>query len=257
MKVIKSISEMKSWSNAQRATSKTIGFVPTMGFLHEGHISLIKRAKAYTDCIVLSIFVNPKSEDVSVIFYPDDTEMYPIEHKTYVITEEIDQLLCGKSRPTHFKGVTTICNKLFNIVKPHFAVFGQKDAQQAILLKRMVNDLNMDVEIIVSPIVRERDGLAMSSRNKYLSSKERKEAAHIYKSLQLGKNEIQNKNLKLSEIKLKIQSYIEQNTSGNIDYIEIVDAKTLDSIKSFKKPLLIAIAVYFQKARLIDNLIIE
>ncbi|MEJ2544130.1 MAG: pantoate--beta-alanine ligase [Calditrichaceae bacterium] len=208
MKVIKSISEMKEWSDAQREKGLRIGFVPTMGFLHEGHLSLMRIAQEKCDTLVVSIFVNPTQfapgedferyprnlerdealcakEGVKIIFYPSSEKMYPKNHHTYVITEQLSQVLCGKSRPTHFKGVTTIVCKLLNIVKPHIAVFGQKDAQQAIILKRMVADLNMDAELIIAPIVREPDGLAMSSRNKYLDDSQRQEATVLYRSLQM------------------------------------------------------------------------
>ncbi len=281
MKVIKSISEMKQWSDAQRSKRLRIGLVPTMGFLHEAHLSLIRIAKEKSDAVVVSIFVNPtqfapgedfdryprdfdrdsalcQKEGISVIFFPSSEDLYPENHRTYVITDQLSQVLCGKSRPTHFKGVTTIVCKLFNIVKPHIAVFGQKDAQQAIILKRMIDDLNMDVEMIIAPIVREPDGLAMSSRNKYLSKKERREAIVLYQSLKMaeeafGKGKIMIKN----EIKSKMVKMIEENSSGRIDYIEIVDPETLAEPTQKSKRILIAMAVYFDQTRLIDNIIVE
>lgn len=279
MKVIKSISEMKEWADAQRAGSSRIGFVPTMGFLHEGHLSLIRIAREKSDNVVVSIFVNPtqfapgedferyprdferdsiicEEEGVSVIFFPSSTEMYPENHHTFIITEQLSQVLCGESRPAHFKGVTTIVCKLFNIVKPHIAVFGQKDAQQAIILQRMVEDLNMDVEILIAPIVREPDGLAMSSRNKYLNKRERQEATILYQILKMADEEFgQSKNITM--IKSKMKEMIEENSSGKIDYIEIVDGDTLAEPTDQSKKILIALAVYFGQTRLIDNVIIN
>ena len=279
MKVIESVSDMKQWANKQRSRGVRIGFVPTMGFLHEGHLSLMRIAREDCDLLVVSIFVNPtqfapgedfdryprdfnrdkelcEQEEVSILFFPSREEMYPSGHRTYVITDQLSQVLCGRSRPTHFKGVTTIVCKLFNIVEPHVAVFGQKDAQQAIILKRMVKDLNMDVQIIVGPIIREPDGLAMSSRNKYLSETERREATVLYQSLKMAENDfIQNKSMIQS--KPKIKEMIEKNSSGNIDYIEIVDAETLDEPTPESQNILIALAVYFGKTRLIDNVLIN
>ena len=279
MKVIKSISEMKQWSDAQRAKGLRVGFVPTMGFLHEGHLSLIRIAREKSDVLVVSIFINPtqfapgedfdsyprdferdlascENEGVSVIFFPSSEEMYPENHRTYVITDQLSQVLCGQSRLTHFKGVTTIVCKLFNIVKPHIAVFGQKDAQQAIILQRMVDDLNMEVEMIIAPIVREEDGLAMSSRNKYLSEKERKEATVLYRSLKMAEEEY-NQSKSTSMIKSKMKVMIKENSSGKIDYIEIVDGETLAEPTGQSKKLLIALAVYFNQTRLIDNILIN
>lgn len=279
MKVIKSISEMKQWSIARRAEDLGIGFVPTMGFLHEGHLSLIRIVKEKTDIIVVSIFVNPtqfapgedferyprdfdrdltlcEKEGVSVVFFPSSDKMYPENHRTFVITEELSQVLCGQSRPTHFKGVTTIVCKLINIVKPHVAVFGQKDAQQAIILMRMVKDLNMDVEMIIAPIERETDGLALSSRNRYLNEQERKDATVLYQSLKMAEEEfIVGRNE--SKIKNKIKAMINENSSGKIDYIEIVDGDTLAVPTEQSNKILIALAVYFGQTRLIDNVLIS
>lgn len=279
MKVIKSISEMKQWSDAQRSKQLRIGFVPTMGFLHEGHLSLMRIAKEKSDAVVVSIFVNPtqfapsedfdryprdldrdsalcEKEGISVIFSPSSEDMYPENHRTYVITDQLSQILCGKSRPTHFKGVTTIVCKLFNIVKPHIAIFGQKDAQQAIILKRMIDDLNMDIEMIIAPIVREPDGLAMSSRNKYLSENERREATLLYQSLKMAEKEFGKIKIK-NKIKNKMVKMIEENSSGRIDYVEIVDGETLAEPTQKSKRILIALAVYFDQTRLIDNILIN
>ncbi len=280
MKVIKSIAEMRAWHKEAKKNGHTIGFVPTMGFLHEGHLSLIREAKKRADKVVVSIYVNPTqfgpgedfekyprdfardeklcaAEGVDAVFYPDDQQMYGPLHKTYVITEDLSQVLCGRSRPGHFRGVTTIVAKLFNIVQPDFAVFGQKDAQQAIIIKRMVEDLNFPVEIVVAPIIREADGLAMSSRNKYLNPQQRKEATVLYRSLKLAEQEFKNGNYDLTAIKSKMRHLIETESTGQIDYIEAVDAETLGEPAPGKRPVLLALAVFFHPARLIDNIILK
>jgi len=279
MKVIKSIAEMKNWSDEQRFRSRKISFVPTMGFLHEGHLSLIRKARELADRVVVSIYVNPAqfapgedldqyprgmerdldlcvNEHVDVVFNPETTSIYPRDFKSYVITEDISKVLCGISRPHHFRGVSTICCKLFNIVKPHIAVFGQKDAQQAIIIKRMVVDLNLDIEIAVQPTIREPDGLAMSSRNKYLNPRERAEATVLFKSLQLAKEAFDHGKLNLEEIKMQMYQFIEQHSSGKIDYIEFIDAQNLNTAQPEQSDTLIAIAVFFGNTRLIDNIII-
>ena len=280
MKVIKTISEMRDWTNETRQKGKSIGFVPTMGFLHEGHLSLIREAHKFADQVVVSIYVNPtqfgpnedfdryprdfqrderlcRQEGVNVVFYPTNDEMYSPFHKTYIITEDLSGVLCGRSRPTHFRGVTTIVGKLFNIVQPDIAVFGQKDAQQAVIIKRMVADLNFPVEIKVAPIVREPDGLAMSSRNKYLTPQQRKEATVLYRSLQLAEKEYADGNTDVQSIKFKMRKLIETESSGKIDYIEAVDAETLDAPQLGKRDTLVALAVYFGNTRLIDNTILK
>ncbi len=280
MKVIRTIPEMRSWSREIKNNGHAIGFVPTMGFLHEGHLSLIREAKKHADKVVVSIYVNPTqfgpgeafekyprnfardeklclNEGVDAVFYPDDQQMYGPLHKTYVITEDLSKVLCGRSRPGHFRGVTTIVAKLFNIVQPDFAVFGQKDAQQAIIIKRMVEDLNFPVEIVVAPIIRETDGLAMSSRNKYLSPQQRKEATVLYRSLKMAEREFKNGNYDLEAIKAKMRNLIEAESSGQIDYIEAVDAETLGEPAPGKRPVLLALAVFFPPARLIDNIILK
>jgi pantoate--beta-alanine ligase len=280
MKVINSIQEMRAWSAEQRKANRKIGLVPTMGYLHEGHLSLIREARKKTDCIVVTIYVNPtqfapgedlehyprdfardeqlcKQEGVEVLFYPSDKEMYSPNHSTYVLNDELSRKLCGKSRPTHFRGVTTIVTKLFNIINPHFAVFGQKDAQQSLILNMMVQDLNFDIELIIAPIIREDDGLAMSSRNKYLSDTERQEATVLYKSLCHAENEIKSGNTSFNKIKQIMQDSIERNSSGKIDYIEIVDVNNLEEVQSGSKTILVALAVFFAKTRLIDNTILR
>lgn len=277
MKVIRTISEMRAWSHKMRQKDKTVAFVPTMGYLHEGHLSLIDEARSRADAVVASIFVNPtqfapnedldryprdferdeqlcRQRGVSVIFYPTTEEMYPPEHKTYVITEDLSTVLCGRTRPTHFRGVTTIVAKLFNIVQPHIAVFGQKDAQQALIIRRMVEDLNFDIQIVVAPIVREQDGLAMSSRNNYLSPEERAQAVVLSRSLHMAREEFLKGNRNLVDLKQKIANMISVQPLARIDYVEAVDAATLEPLtEAGARPVLLAIAVFFGKTRLIDN----
>ncbi|NVM04874.1 MAG: pantoate--beta-alanine ligase, partial [Candidatus Helarchaeota archaeon] len=215
MKIIRKIKEMQSFSEHLKLEGKKIGLVPTMGYLHQGHLSLVEAVRPLCDVVVMSIFVNPTqfapNEDfarypkdfkrdkklaeqsgVDVIFYPSYNEMYKKNYLTAVKVKQITEIMCGKSRPTHFEGVTTVVAKLFNIVKPHIAVFGQKDAQQAVVIKKMIEDLNFDIKIIISPLIRENDGLAVSSRNSYLSACGRKDALVLYKSLMFAKKEIKN-----------------------------------------------------------------
>jgi len=276
MKVISSIEEIKKI----KRDNISIGFVPTMGYLHEGHISLIKKAKEENDIVITSIFVNPtqfgpnedfekyprdESRDLQkceengcdIVFLPQVDEMYPDSFLTFVQVEELGKGLCGKSRPTHFRGVTTVLTKLFNIVKPDRAYFGQKDAQQLVIVKKMVEDLNMDVEIIGCPIVREADGLAISSRNTYLIPEERNDALFLNKSLKLAKNLIENGEKNISIIKNEMKETILSGNNNSIDYIEFVDTKTLNPVSEIKDKVLIAIAVKVGKTRLIDNIVVE
>lgn len=276
MKVISSIEEIKKI----KRYNISIGFVPTMGYLHEGHISLIKKAREENDIVITSIFVNPtqfgpnedfekyprdESRDLQkceengcdIVFLPQVDEMYPDSFLTFVQVEELGKGLCGKSRPTHFRGVTTVLTKLFNIVKPDRAYFGQKDAQQLVIVKKMVEDLNMDVEIIGCPIVREADGLAISSRNTYLSPEERNDALFLNKSLKLAKNLIKNGEKNISIIKNEMKETILSGNNNSIDYIEFVDTKTLNPVSEIKDKVLIAIAVKVGKTRLIDNIVVE
>ncbi len=280
MKVIDSISGMRAWSLETRQVGYSIGLVPTMGYLHEGHLSLIREARKQSDRVVVSIFVNPtqfapgedleryprdferdhlhcEQEGTACIFYPSVEEMYPAEHKTFVKVEELSERLCGISRPVHFRGVTTIVLKLFNIVRPDVAVFGQKDAQQSIIIRRMTEDLNMDVGIITAPTIREADGLAMSSRNKYLTPRERQEAPVLYKSLRMARSAFENGNRDFDDIRSKMEAMITSESSGRIDYIEIVNTVDLTPSFSEKGDILIALAVHFGKARLIDNCILK
>ena len=280
MRVIKDISQMQKIAEDLRQQKKTIGFVPTMGFLHKGHLSLINQSKKIADVTVVSIYVNPTqfspNEDfdkyprdfkrdkllcemagVDIVFYPDHERMYLSNHFTYVITDQLASKLCGKSRPTHFRGVTTIVAKLFNIVKPHYAFFGQKDAQQCFIIQRMVNDLNFDVQIIIAPTKREPDGLAMSSRNKYLSSQHRKDAAIIYSSLKKAGELIQS-GIKQSKLIMdSIHNNLQSVPDLKIDYVSIVNMNNLEPVENITEQTLIAVAAYFGSTRLIDNIIIN
>jgi len=260
---------------------KKIGFVPTMGALHDGHLTLVRKSKEENDITVVSIFVNPKQfgpnedfasyprtfesdkeklekEGVDFLFYPDVNDMYPEDYSTIVeVTSDITKKLCGRKRPGHFKGVTTVVAKLFNIVLPDNAYFGLKDYQQYVITKRMVKDLNFSINIVGVPIVRESDGLAMSSRNKYLSPDERKDAVLIYTSLLEAKKLIENGIKSAYIIKKEIENILGGSRFSKIDYVEIVDPETLKSVDNISKTVLIAIACYFGKARLIDNMLIE
>jgi len=278
MQIINNISAVRSKITALKKKNKSIGFVPTMGALHEGHLSLLRKAKKECDIVVLSIYVNPaqfgpredfkayprdkkkdcllaKKEKVDIIFYPSDKMMYPRRYLTYINVNEITSILCGKSRPTHFRGVTTIVGKLLNIAGPDVIYLGQKDAQQCIVIQKMIDDLNFPVKVRICPTVREKDGLALSSRNKYLSAKQRKEAVVLYQSLLLAKQHIRRGTKNIATIKNMMRKKIKK-TSGKIDYIECVDAKTLEPIKTIKGKILIACAVKFGPARLIDNIIV-
>ena len=279
MEIIRTICEMQKMAEELRLAGQQIGLVPTMGFLHEGHLSLLDIAKKNSDVAIMSIYVNPtqfgpnedldkyprdfkrdkklaKQRGCDFIFYPDTKEIYPEFYQTFVSVEELTQTLCGSSRPIHFRGVTTVVAKLFNIIKPHVAVFGQKDAQQAIVIKQMVRDLNFDLEIIIGPIVRENDGLAMSSRNRYLSTRERKEALVLYNSLQKAQKMLENGIRDPIEIKTTMKKKINSVASSKIDYIEIVATSNLLSVKKIEGEILIAVAVQIGKTRLIDNLMV-
>lgn len=282
MSLIKEISVLKS-EIKKRSYGKDIkvGFVPTMGYLHRGHISLIETAKKENDLVVVSIFVNPTQfavgEDLEsypkdiekdykasmeagadIVFNPEASEMYGIDDSTFVIVEGgITKQLCGKSRPTHFKGVTTVVAKLFNIVNPTNAYFGQKDAQQVAVIQKMVRDLNFDVNIVTCELVREEDGLAMSSRNFYLNEEERKQALILSKSLSKVKEMFLNGERNVENLKEFLVSNINTSDIAEIDYVEILDAENLLDIKIINKKALIALAVKFGKTRLIDNIYLE
>jgi pantoate--beta-alanine ligase len=271
------ITEIKEYLRKQQSGGARIGLVPTMGYLHEGHLSLIRRAVRENDITVVSIFVNPiqfgPSEDLAkyprdlandlqliqetgaaVVFIPSTNEMYGEDYQTYVQVEKITKTLCGRSRPSHFQGVTTVVTKLFNIVRPDRAYFGQKDAQQAFVIKKMMQDLNMDVEIIVCPIVRETDNLAMSSRNVYLNVEERQQAVVLYQALTVAENLIQQKEKDALIVKEHMTELIRSKSLANIDYIAIVNAQSLQDIRNISGAVLIALAVKFGTTRLIDNI---
>ena len=281
MRIVTKSEDMQRLSIEYKRQGKTVGFVPTMGYLHEGHTSLINIARKHADIVVVSIFVNPiqfgPSEDynryprdierdkeilekmgVDVMFYPSVDDMYPKGFTTYVEVKGLSDKLCGRYRPGHFRGVTTVVAKLFNIVMPDVAVFGEKDAQQAIIIKRMVRDLNFPVKIIVGPTVREPDGLAMSSRNEYLTEEERKVAPAIYQSLLLAKSLVEQGERDTSKIIAAMQEFLSKYDRIKVEYIEIVDKEELNPIERLEKgEALIAIAAYLGKARLIDNISVK
>lgn len=277
--VVKTVKEVREFVKDARRNGKTIGFVPTMGFLHEGHKSLIVRAAKENDVVVVSDFVNPTqfgpNEDfeayprdidkdarlceeagADIIFNPEPDEMYS-SPLTTISVDKITKGLCGKTRPIHFNGVCTVVSKLFNIVTPDRAYFGEKDAQQLIVVKKMVKDLNFDIEIIGCPIIRESDGLAKSSRNTYLNAEERSAALCLSRSLKIGKEMIENGEKEAQAVKNAIISEIEKEPLAKIDYVEIVDLDNLESTNRTDVGILCAIAVYIGKTRLIDNFIIE
>ncbi len=280
MKVIRSPKEAYNYICALKRKGKRIGFVPMMGYLHKGHLSLIKKARCENDIVVISIFVNPtqfgpredyrryprdfrrdktlaKKAGADIIFYPEVKSMYASDHSTYVNVEEISETLCGRSRPAHFRGVATIVTKLFNIIPADNAYFGQKDAQQAFVIERMVGDLNIPVKIKMLPIVREKAGLAMSSRNAYLTKKERSEASVLFRSLLLARDLIKRTERKASNIIKCMKDLIRKNSSARIEYVSIVDTVELKNIKTLKGKVLIAVAARFGKTRLIDNIIVN
>jgi len=268
---------MQQFSLSLKRKGMKISFVPTMGALHKGHLSLVKKAKKLGDFVVVSIFVNPTQfgpkEDYKkyprdlkkdkellqqagcdLIFAPKVTDIYPEGYLTYVDVEKLSEKLEGASRPAHFKGVCTIVAKLFNIVQPDFAIFGQKDAQQAVMIKKMTEDLNFTVKIIVSPTIREKDGLACSSRNSYLNSEERNQATILYQSLKLGGKMIKAGEKNPQKVVRKMKELINQRKLAKIDYITLTDIKGLEPVKEIKGELLLSLAVKFGKTRLIDNL---
>jgi pantoate--beta-alanine ligase len=276
MKIIKSIHEMQAFSESLRLKGQRIAFVPTMGYFHDGHLSLMKEGRGRGDGLVISIYVNPTQfgpgEDfgkyprdferdrhlaegvgVDVIFYPDNTEMYPKRYQTFLDVEKVTQNLCGMSRPGHFRGVTTVCAKLFNIVKPHVTIFGRKDFQQLVTIRRMVQDLNMDLDVVGMPIVRETDGLAMSSRNVYLKEQERASALSLSRSLKLARDIYDSGERNASVILDAARTCIEEYPHTRIDYIKICDTATLEDVQHLKEETVLALAVRISSTRLIDN----
>lgn len=280
MDICYTIKDVRERVNAWKREGLTVGFVPTMGYLHEGHKSLMEAAKANNDKVVVSVFVNPmqfgpnedlesyprdfekdsalcESVGVDLIFRPEPEEMYADGFCSYVDMNGLTTELCGKSRPIHFRGVQTVVLKLFNIVKPDRAYFGQKDAQQLAVIKRMVKDLNVDTEIVGCPIVREADGLAKSSRNTYLNPDERKAALILSRSLKLGRELIENGETDSKAVIKAITDSINTEPLAKIDYVDVVDFDTITPVDKIGKSVLVAIAVYIGKTRLIDNFIIE
>lgn len=279
MKLITGISEMAEAAEEIRSAGKAIGFVPTMGYLHEGHLSLVRQAKRECGTVVLSIFVNPaqfgpnedlaryprdldgdiakcRREDVSIVFAPGAEEMYPGGHATYVEVEGVSQGLCGAVRPGHFRGVATVVTKLFNIVRPHRAYFGQKDFQQTLVVRRLAKDLNTEVEVIVCPTVREPDGLSISSRNIYLSPEERMASARIYRSLASARNLRESGETRPEALVEKVREILKGEALIKVEYVEIVGADGMKKVKTVGDSAVIALAVRIGKTRLIDNILI-
>ena len=271
-----SIEETRGVVRYWREHGHSVGLVPTMGFLHEGHVSLIRRARADNEKVAVSIFVNPtqfgpgedyesyprdlerdlsvlSEENVDLVFIPSPEQMYAKEHLVYVDVESLGDVLCGAQRPGHFRGVCTVVAKLFNIFRPDRAYFGQKDAQQLTIIRQMARDLNFGVEIVRCPIVREPDGLALSSRNAYLSEKERKAALVIPRSLSLARNALENGERDAGRIRRIIAGEIEKEPLACIGYVEVVDASSLRPVERIDRPVLAAVAVKIGPARLIDN----
>jgi len=279
MKVITSVDEMRAESAHYRSSGRTVALVPTMGALHEGHLSLIRKARELTDRVVVSVFVNPiqfgpsedldsypadllkdramcEAEDVAVLFHPARAEMYSPVHSTYVVETDMSAGLCGKSRPGHFRGVTTVVAKIFNIVLPDVAVFGRKDAQQARVIERMVRDLNFPVRIIIVPIVRESNGLAMSSRNAYLSGDERTQAACLHEAIELAETLYAQGVRATDLLKKNMLDVISRWPAAEIEYVEIVDYGSLKPVREIGAPALVALCVRFGRTRLIDNTVL-
>jgi pantoate--beta-alanine ligase len=277
MQVVKTISEIRT---LRQKLEGTVGFVPTMGYLHEGHLALVKRAKAENSTTIVSIYVNPTQfgprEDfgayprdlnrdlellrkggADIVFVPSDAEMYPPEFSAWVDVEKVTERLEGASRPGHFRGVATVVAKLFNIVQPTRAYFGQKDAQQVVVIKRMVADLDMGIEVVVVSTVRESDGLAMSSRNIYLSPKERQAATVLFKALTLARQLGQGGEKDAEKIRRQMTSHIQKEPLAQIDYVSIADAETLEELNLLDRPAVASLAVRIGKTRLIDNMPLE
>ncbi len=280
IRVIRSAREMQRAADEIRSSGRRIAFVPTMGYLHEGHASLLRRGRALGDVLVLSIFVNPtqfgagedldryprdferdhalaERELTDIIFHPDTKDMYPAGYQTEVRVQKVSAPLCGLSRPVHFAGVATVCTKLFNIVKPHVAVFGEKDFQQYLVIDRLVRDLNLDLEIVPHPTVREPDGLAMSSRNVYLTPEEREQAVALNSALQIAKRLVDAGERRTAAVMAAIDEELAKAPLGRLDYAEARSLPDLDEVgENIKGPTLLALAVFFSRARLIDNVVL-
>ena len=280
MNTIQSVREMQQWADAARTAGKKIVFVPTMGFLHEGHVALMREGNERGDCLVVSIFVNPTqfgvgedyedyprdlqgdTEKVSsaggdIIFAPSVKEMYPSGYQTFVAVEKVTQNLCGASRPAHFQGVTTVVAKLFNIVKPQAAIFGEKDYQQLVTIRQMTRDLNFDIEIVGVPTIREEDGLAMSSRNKYLSSEERKQALCLVNALNQVEKLFQGGEKDSKKLIDRAAEIIQAQPVAVIDYIKVCHPETIEDLERIDDKALMALAVKIGKTRLIDNRVLK
>ncbi|MEE3233009.1 MAG: pantoate--beta-alanine ligase [Candidatus Latescibacterota bacterium] len=278
--IIDTVEIMQVRSANWRSNGLTIALVPTMGYLHSGHLSLIKRAREMADRCIVSIFVNPlqfgPNEDfsryprniendvlqlskcqVDATFIPSLKNFYPSHFSTTVDVNTLTEGLCGTNRPGHFRGVTTVISKLFNTCSPHVAVFGQKDYQQAMVIERMTQDLNWDIDIEITPTVRELDGLAMSSRNANLNKKERDNAPMLYKALCSGQTEVINGERSATQIQRIVHSFIKEKLTDQIDYVDVIDTKTLEKIKKIDRSVVIAAAVRMSKARLIDNIMVH
>ena len=280
MQIIRSASDLQRTALALRSAGKRIGCVPTMGFLHAGHLSLVKLARERSDVVILTLFVNPtqfgpqedlakyprnferdaarcREAGVDILFAPEAAEMYVADASIYVVEEQLSRGLCGASRPGHFRGVCTVVAKLFNLCLPHVAVFGEKDAQQLRIIRRMTRDLNFPVEIVSGPTLREADGLAMSSRNTYLSADERPQALVLKCALDEAARIFQAGERDATVLKTAMHRIITQAPAAKIDYVEIVDDATLEPVPTLQKPVLIALAVFIGKTRLIDNTILK
>lgn len=276
MQIIHPLADMTRWSNEVIASGKTLALVPTMGYFHAGHLSLMRLAGRLADHVVVSLFVNSlqfgpredlsryprdlerdarmaESENMDILFVPTHEEMYSSDFNTHVRVDGITNTLCGKQRPTHFEGVTTVVAKLFNIIKPHCAVFGQKDFQQLSVIRKMVSELNWDIEIFAHPIVREDDGLAMSSRNAYLSSEERGKALCLYNAIQHAKARFADGVNNTGQLKSEIRDIISANSGVSIDYISVVDKDTLSDKEVIDSQSVLALAIKVGGTRLIDN----
>jgi len=279
MRVVRSVAAMQRVALGLKRRGR-IGFVPTMGYLHEGHLGLVRAARRQSDFVVVSIFVNPiqfgpkedyrryprdfgrdrrllASAGADFVFCPDVKGIYPEGFATFVDVERLGEGLCGKSRPGHFRGVTTVVAKLFNIVLPDVAVFGAKDAQQAFVIRRMTRDLDFRTRIVILPTARERDGLAMSSRNVYLTPEQRAEAPVLHRSLLMARRMIEQGERRAAKVKAAMSRLIRRESSGRIDYVEMVDTDELRPVRTIKCETLVALAVFFGKTRLIDNTVID
>lgn len=279
MKVITSADEVRAMVRTAKAEGRKVGLVPTMGALHQGHLSLVRTARQQCPFVVASVFVNPtqfgpnedfksyprnlerdremlEAEGVSLLFAPSVEEMYPAGGNTFVTVEGMSDRLCGRSRPGHFRGVTTVVSKLFHIVEPDVAVFGQKDAAQAAIIRRMVHDLKFDVQVVVCPIVREADGLAMSSRNGYLSPAERKQALALFRALSRVQTLADQGEADSGKLIAAAKSVFAEEPAVRLDYVEIVNPETLESVREVSQGALVAVAVFMGKTRLIDNLLV-